>query len=76
MTRNLHLKIVFGAALCLLAYSALAQQVPASVEQRLAIQIANLSLQNAAFGKQIEDLQAENAKLKAELDALKKPPKK
>ena len=59
-------------AVALLISPALAQQ-QSPVEQRIASQIGSLVIQNTAQAAQIEQLSAENAKLKAEIEKLKKP---
>ena len=59
----------------LLPVSALAQaQAPLTVEQRLAMQIATLSLQNAHLAEQVEKEAADNAALQKQIaDAKAKP---
>lgn len=57
-------------ALLLLSGSADAQ-VP-TVEQRLALELANLHIRAATQAKRIDDLAAENARLKDELEQMKK----
>lgn len=59
-------------AVALLSSPAVAQQQN-PVEQRIASQLGSLIIQNTAQAAQIEQLNAENAKLKAELEKLKKP---
>ena len=62
--RNTLLKII---ALLLTASAAAAQtQPPMNVEQRLAVQVANMSLQAAQMASKIDELNAELEKLKAQ----------
>lgn len=54
-------------ALLLVSMPAMAQQPPPmNVEQRLAVQIANMSLQAAQMASKIDELNAELEKLKAQ----------
>lgn len=48
------------------------EQQPMSVEQRLALDIANLNLQRAGLALQVDRLMIENARLKSELEEVRK----
>jgi hypothetical protein len=70
------MRFVAAVVLSLAAGSAYAQQPgPSPVEQRLKMQMGEIIFSNAMLAEQVSALAAENAKLKAENEELKKAKK-
>ena len=60
------MRLLFIALLLCYTNVVAAQQAPMNVDQRLAVQIANMSLQAAQMASKIDELNAELEKLKAQ----------